>query len=89
MEVNLATAERRPPTGEGWAVRFLAVDLAPTVGEKRGRWDLVRGLRNETAHAHIRHLRPPHEALRVLELLAAEIGALFAPEPRLDTNAAL
>jgi hypothetical protein len=46
-------------------------------------------LRNETTHASIRHLTPPHEALRVLELLAVEIDALFAPEPRLDTNAAL
>jgi hypothetical protein len=159
VEVNLATAERRPPTGEGWAERFLAVDLAPTVAsevrdmweaargmllygwfyyaiyaiaehqlrrvadaavlhryqqaggppnkkpgpegeerwpdlmkrvdwlisadvipaEKRDRWDLVRGLRNETTHASIRHLTTPHEALRVLELLAVEIDALFAP----------
>ena len=163
VEVNLATAERRPPTGEGWAERFLAIDLAPTVAsevrdmweaargmllygwfyyaiyamgehqlrrvadaavlhryqqaggppnkkpgpegeqrwpdlmtrvdwlisagvipaEKRDRWDLVRGLRNETTHASIRHLTTPHEALRVLELLAAEIDALFAPEPAL------
>jgi Domain of unknown function (DUF4145) len=163
VEVNLATAERRPPTGEGWAERFLAVDLAPAVAgevrdmweaarglllygwfyyaiyamgehqlrrvadaavlhryqqaggppnkkpgpegeqrwpdlmtrvdwlisagvipaEKRDRWDLVRGLRNETTHASIRHLTTPHEALRVLELLAAEIDALFAPEPPL------
>jgi hypothetical protein len=169
VEVNLATAERRLPTGEGWAERFLAIDLAPTVprevrdmweaarglllygwfyyaiyaigehqlrrvadaailhryqqaggppnkkpgpegeqrwpdlmkrvdwlisasvipAEKRDRWDLVRGLRNETTHASIRHLTPPHEALRVLELLAGEIDALFAPEPRLDTNTAL
>ncbi len=32
--VNLATAERRPPTGVGWAERFLAVDLAPTVASE-------------------------------------------------------
>ena len=158
VEVNLATAARRPPTGEGWAERFLAVDLAPAVpsevrdmweaarglllygwfyyaiyaigehqlrrvadaavlhryqqaggppnkklgpegeqrwpdlmtrvdwlisvgiipAEKRDRWDLERGLRNETTHASIRHLTTPHEVLRVLDLLAGEIDALFA-----------
>ena len=45
VEVNLATAERRPPTGEGWAVRFLAVDLAPTVAsEVRDMWEAARGM---------------------------------------------
>ncbi|MGP0100679.1 MAG: hypothetical protein ACLPUT_03535 [Solirubrobacteraceae bacterium] len=158
VEVNLATAARRPPTGEGWAERFLAVDLAPAVpsevrdmweaarglllygwfyyaiyaigehelrrvadaailhryqqaggppnkkrgpeGEqrwpnmmrrvnwlieagvvpaaKRERWDGLRDLRNETTHISIRHLTTPHEVLRVLELLAVEIDALFA-----------
>lgn len=43
--------------------------------EKRDRWDLVRGLRNETTYASIRHLTTPHEVLRVLELLAGEIDA--------------
>ena len=57
--------------------------------EKRDRWDSLRDLRNETTHVSIRHLTTPHEALRVLELLAGEIDALFAPEPRLDTNTAL
>ncbi len=51
--------------------------------------DLVGGLRNESTHASIRHLTPPHEALRVLELLAGEIDAPFASEPGQDTNAAL
>jgi hypothetical protein len=46
--------------------------------EKHNRWDLVRGLRNETTHASIRRLTTPHEVLRVLELLAGEIDALFA-----------
>ena len=66
---------------------LVSAGVIPT--EKRDRWDLVRGLRNETTHASIRHLTPPHEALRVVELLAGEIDALFAPEPRLDTNTAL
>ncbi len=35
----------------------------------------------------IRHLRTPHEVLRVLESLTGEIDALFAP--RWGTNAAL
>jgi hypothetical protein len=65
------------------------IDASVIPAEKRDRWDLVRGLRNETTHASIRHLTTPHEALRVLELLAGEIDALFAPEPRLDTNPAL
>jgi hypothetical protein len=45
--------------------------------EKRDRWDVIRDLRNETTHASIRHLTPPHEGLRVLELLSSEIDALF------------
>lgn len=45
--------------------------------EKADRWDVIRDLRNETTHASIRHVTPPHEALRVLDLLAAEIDALF------------
>jgi hypothetical protein len=49
----------------------------------------MRALRNETTHANLRHLTTPHEALRVLELLAGEIDALFAPGARRDTNAAL
>lgn len=157
VEVNMATAASRQPTGEGWAERFLAVDLAPTVpsevrdmweaarglllygwfyyaiyaigehelrrvadaavlhryqqaggppnkkrdhegelrwpslmrrldwlidagvipAEKRKRWDDLRDLRNETTHISIRHLTSPHEALRVLELMAGEIDALF------------
>jgi hypothetical protein len=157
-EFDPATAEHRQPTGEAWAQRFLAVDLASTVPsevrdmwvaarglllygwfyyalyaqgehqlrrvadaavlhryqqaggpplkkrdpggdtrwpdlmwrvdwliaqgvirtERRPRWDLIRDLRNETTHASIRHLTPPHEALRALDLLAREIDALFA-----------
>ena len=46
--------------------------------EKRARWDTIRELRNETTHASIRHIEPPTESLRVLELLADEIDALFA-----------
>ncbi len=50
--------------------------------EKHDRWDGLRDLRNETTHISIRHLTSPHEALRVLELLANEISALFAaPHP--------
>jgi hypothetical protein len=45
---------------------------------KADRWDVIRDLRNETTHANIRHIQPPHEALRVLDLLATEIDALFA-----------
>lgn len=37
----------------------------------------------------VKHLTTPHEVLRVLELLAVEIDALSASEPRLDTNATL
>src|SRR6202042_2696215 len=34
-----------PPTGEGWAERFLAVDLAPAVpSEVRDMWEAARGL---------------------------------------------
>ncbi|MGO9321838.1 MAG: hypothetical protein ACLQBY_13690 [Solirubrobacteraceae bacterium] len=46
--------------------------------EKRGRWDTIRELRNDTTHASFRHVAPPTESLRVLELLADEIDALFA-----------
>jgi hypothetical protein len=46
--------------------------------EKQHRWDAIRELRNETTHASIRHLAMPIDALRVLDLLAAEIDALFA-----------
>ncbi len=46
--------------------------------EKRDRWNGLRDLRNETTHISIRHLTTPHEALRVLELLAGEIDTLFA-----------
>jgi hypothetical protein len=50
--------------------------------EKRERWDGLRDLRNETTHISIRHLTSPHEALRVLELPAGEVDALFAaPRP--------
>lgn len=156
-DAPLASGRQNPPTGEGWAEQFLAVDLAPSVpsqvrdmwaaarglllygwffyaiyaigehqlrrvadaavlhryqqaggqpnkkrdpdgeprwpdlmsrvdwlvandiipAEKRARWDSIRDLRNETTHASIRHLTPPHEALRVLYLLAPEIDALF------------
>jgi hypothetical protein len=45
VEVNLATAASRQPTGDGWAERFLAVDLAPTVpSEVRDMWEAARGL---------------------------------------------
>lgn len=47
---------------------------------KADRWDVIRDLRNETTHASIRHIAPPNEALRVLDLLAAEIDALFADD---------
>ena len=53
------------------------------------RWDGLRDLRNETVHIGIRRLTTPHEAPRVLELLAVEVDARFASEPRLETNAAL
>lgn len=46
--------------------------------EARDRWNGLRDLRNETTHISIRHLTTPHEALRVLELLAGEIDTLFA-----------
>jgi hypothetical protein len=46
--------------------------------EKRGRWDAIREMRNETTHASFRHVAPPTESLRVLELLATEIDALFS-----------
>jgi hypothetical protein len=147
-EVNLRTGERRPPSGEGWAEHFLAVDLSAFVPaelrdmwevargvalygwfyyplyaiaehqlrrvadaatvhrckqaggpssvsfkrrvewligqgiippEKRARWDAIRELRNETTHASIRHLLMPVDVLRVLDLLQAEIDALFEP----------
>lgn len=86
--------EQPGPEGEQrWPDLMKRVDWLIDAGviptEKRDRWDLVRGLRNETMHASIRHLTTPHEALRMLELLAGEIDALFAREPRLDTNAAL
>lgn len=46
--------------------------------EKRGRWDAIRELRNETTHASIRYLVMPLDGLNVLDLLAPEIDALFA-----------
>ena len=46
--------------------------------EKRHRWDTMRELRNETTHASIRHLVMPLDVLRLLDLLAPEIDALFA-----------
>jgi hypothetical protein len=45
--------------------------------EKRQRWDTMRDLRNETTHASIRHLVMPIDVLRLLDLLAPEIDALF------------
>jgi hypothetical protein len=159
-EVNLATGEHRPASGEGWADQFLAVELhheapaeiremwevarglalygwfyyplyaiaehqlrrvadaavlhryrqadgppnrkadpddgQPTwpsfkrrvdwlidngviAADKRHRWDAIRELRNETTHASIRHLVMPVDVLRVLDLLALEIDALFMP----------
>jgi hypothetical protein len=45
--------------------------------EKRRRWDTMRDLRNETTHASIRHLAMPIDVLRLLDLLAPEIDALF------------
>ena len=44
-ELNVATREHRAPTGEHWAERFLAIDLASTVpSEVREMWDAARGL---------------------------------------------
>jgi hypothetical protein len=58
---------------------LISADVIPT--EKRDRWGLVRGLRNETTYASIRHLTTPHEALRVLELLAVETTLCSRPSP--------
>jgi hypothetical protein len=58
----------------GWLI-----DAGVIPAEKRERWDGICDLRNETTHISIRHLTTPHEALRVLELLAGEIDALFVP----------
>ncbi|HEX4838673.1 MAG TPA: hypothetical protein VFV03_09150 [Solirubrobacteraceae bacterium] len=61
---------------------LLAQGIIPE--QKRARWDVIRELRNETTHASIRHIEPPTESLRVLELLADEISTLFdslLPEP--------
>ena len=71
------------PEGEQrWPDLMTRVDWLISTGvipaQKRERWDLMRGLRNETTHASIRHLTTPHEVLRVLDLLAGEIDALFA-----------
>jgi hypothetical protein len=57
------------------------IEAGAIPAEKRQRWDGLRDLRNETTHISIRHLAPPHEALRVLELLAGEIDALFEAAP--------
>lgn len=44
-ELNPATGQRRSATGEAWAARFLAVDLAPTVPiEVRDMWEAARGM---------------------------------------------
>jgi hypothetical protein len=45
--------------------------------EKKSRWEAIRELRNETTHASIRHLVMPLDVLGVLDLLQAEINALF------------
>jgi hypothetical protein len=83
----------RPEGEQRWPDLMTRVNWLISAGvipvKKRDRWDIVRGLRNETTHASIRHLTTPHDALRILELLAVEIDALFASEPRLDTNGAL
>jgi hypothetical protein len=83
--------KKRDHEGElRWPSMMRRVDWLIEAGvipaEKHERWDGLRDLRNETTHISIRHLTSPHEALRVLELLASEISALFAtPRP----NAAL
>ena len=45
--------------------------------EAAPQWDAIRELRNEGSHADFAHLAMPMDALRSLELLAAEINALF------------
>jgi hypothetical protein len=57
----------------GWLI-----DSGIIAADKRYRWDAIRELRNETTHASIRHLVMPVDVLRGLDLLAAEIDALFA-----------
>jgi hypothetical protein len=44
-------------------------------------WEAARGLLlyGWFCYASIRHLTDPYDVLRVLEPLAGEIGALFAP----------
>lgn len=68
---------RSPLTSTEWLIEN---DLIPV--EKRGRWDAIRELRNETTHASIRHLVMPLDGLNVLDLLAPEIDALFEFYPR-------
>jgi hypothetical protein len=76
--------KKRGPEGElRWPDMMRRVDWLIEAGVipygKRARWDGIRDLRNETTHISIRHLTDPYDVLRVLELLAGEIGALFAP----------
>lgn len=83
QQVGGPPARHSGPEGETrWPSLLARVDWLISAGvipaEKRPRWDLIRELRNETTHADFRHLTPPHEALRALELLATEIDALFA-----------
>jgi hypothetical protein len=53
------------------------IDNGVIATDKRHRWEAIRELRNETTHARIRHLVMPVDVLRVLDLLALEINALF------------
>jgi hypothetical protein len=63
--------------GTGTREQDWLIEAGVIPAEKRERWDGLRDLRNETTHISIRHLADPHEALRVLELLAGEIDAPF------------
>jgi hypothetical protein len=49
--------------------------------EKRECWDLVRGLRNETTHATMRHLTTPHEVLRGPNSWPARSTVCSLPSP--------
>ncbi len=53
------------------------IDNGVIATDKRHQWAAIRELRNETTHASIRHLVMPVDVLRVLDLLAVEIDALF------------
>jgi hypothetical protein len=59
-----------------WRVEWL-IDHGVIATDRGPRWDAIRKLRNETTHASIRHLVMPMDVMRVLDLLAVEIDALF------------